>query len=78
MERDVMERGRSAGSVAQQFKSTVLPMHERHVQPQARWADELMQSPLTEEDVLRLAETVKARRQIRTAPQEFPACSVNN
>lgn len=59
MERDVLERGRTADSVVEQFKATVLPMHEKHVQPQARWADEVICSPPVEKDVLRLAERVK-------------------
>jgi uridine kinase len=61
MERDVLERGRTAGSVTEQFKKTVAPMHERHVQPQARWADEIICSPPTEEDVQRVVQLVKAK-----------------
>ncbi|HEY1173662.1 MAG TPA: uridine kinase [Verrucomicrobiae bacterium] len=60
MERDVLERGRTADSVTEQFKATVLPMHEKHVQPQAKWADTVICSPPAETDVLHLAEKVKA------------------
>jgi uridine kinase len=64
MERDVLERGRTADSVTEQFRKTVLPMHERHVQPQARWADEVICSPLTDADVLRLSQRVKEKREM--------------
>jgi len=37
--RDVRERGRTPISVRWQFRETVEPMHRRHVAPQARWAD---------------------------------------
>jgi uridine kinase len=37
--RDVRERGRTPISVRRQFRETVEPMHRRHVTPQARWAD---------------------------------------
>ncbi|MSU58809.1 MAG: uridine kinase [Pedosphaera sp.] len=36
--RDLLNRGRSAASVREQFRSTVAPMHEWFVEPQARWA----------------------------------------
>ena len=37
--RDVKERGRSLDSVAEQYKSTVKPMHEQFVEPYKRRAD---------------------------------------
>jgi uridine kinase len=74
--RDVTERGRSAGSVAEQFSNTVLPMHKRHVQPQAKWADELLESPLSDGDVARLAAKVKAMSQM--SAQEFLCGTVNS
>ena len=39
LERDVKERGRTPRSVRAQFWETVVPMHERFVAPQRRWAD---------------------------------------
>lgn len=39
IERDVRERGRSAESVKQQFRETVLPMYDRYIAPTRRFAD---------------------------------------
>jgi uridine kinase len=53
--RDVEERGRSPISVRRQFAKFVLPMHERYVAPQARWADMVLTYPIGESDVYRVA-----------------------
>ena len=39
LQRDIRERGRSLESVADQYLSTVRPMHEQYVQPCAKHAD---------------------------------------
>ena len=39
IQRDVEERGRSLSSVADQYLTTVKPMHEAFVEPQRRYAD---------------------------------------
>ncbi len=39
LERDVSERGRSARSVIDQYRSTVKPMHDLYVQPTKQFAD---------------------------------------
>jgi uridine kinase len=39
LQRDIRERGRSLESVADQYLSTVRPMHEKYVQPCAKHAD---------------------------------------
>lgn len=57
--RDVEERGRSEESVRRQFATQVEPMHERFVEPQARWADVVLCSPVGEEEVRRLAARVQ-------------------
>ena len=49
--RDVIERGRTADSVREQFWNTVAPMHERFVAPQTRWADIVLQQPLAENEI---------------------------
>ena len=59
LRRDAIERGRSAASVRRQFASQVVPMAERHVAPQARWADVVLTSPVSERDVDTLAERVR-------------------
>lgn len=38
IDRDMIERGRSANGVREQFLKQVVPMHERFVAPQSRWA----------------------------------------
>ena len=38
LQRDVRERGRSADSVIEQYRSTVAPMHERYCEPSKRHA----------------------------------------
>ncbi len=78
MQRDVMSRGRTPSAVISQFASTVLPMHEIHVQPQTQWADHLIQSPVTEQDALRLAAIVKARIKSKEVACKISSCARNN
>lgn len=54
--RDVAERGRSAESVRAQFRATVAPMHERHVEPQRGWADLVLTQPFRKADLLALGD----------------------
>jgi uridine kinase len=46
LHRDVRERGRSAESVAEQFRRSVLPMHEHFVEPSKRVADRVISGEL--------------------------------
>lgn len=39
IKRDVTKRGRSLESVISQYKATVKPMHEKHVEPSKKYAD---------------------------------------
>ena len=39
LSRDTKERGRSIGSIKDQFESTVLPMHEKFIGPSKQFAD---------------------------------------
>ena len=39
IERDVSERGRTIDSVINQYKKTVLPMHQKYVEPTKKLAD---------------------------------------
>jgi uridine kinase len=50
VERDVMERGRTAESVRQQFAQHVQPMHEQFVEPQRPWATRRVHSPLSQDE----------------------------
>ncbi len=42
LRRDLIERGRSAGSVLDQYEATVRPMHMAYVEPSKRYADLLV------------------------------------
>jgi len=44
--RDITERGRAEAAVREQYRRTVRPMFERHVRPQAAWADVVVRSPV--------------------------------
>jgi uridine kinase len=57
--RDVSERGRSAADVAQQFLSHVLPMHDQFVEPQRRWADLVVEEPVTPAGLEALQQAVR-------------------
>src|SRR6186713_1367411 len=45
LSRDLLERGRNRASVSKQFLRQVLPMHERFVASQSRWANILLTQP---------------------------------
>jgi len=57
--RDVVERGRTPDSVRHQFSSTVAPMHEQFVAPQAKWADVILSQPPAELDLHELNRTIQ-------------------
>jgi uridine kinase len=59
MRRDAAERGRGEESVQEQFQRRVLPMAVRHVQPQARWADLVVTSPVRGNVLDRLAARIE-------------------
>jgi len=59
MARDVAKRGRDDRSVVRQFQTTVAPMHQQFVEPQARWADIVLSQPLGEAKVERIVATIK-------------------
>ncbi|MBI3885769.1 MAG: uridine kinase [Opitutae bacterium] len=49
--RDSAERGRNAAGIRRQFRTSVAPMHGRHVAPQVRWADLVLHQPLSDTDI---------------------------
>jgi uridine kinase len=59
MKRDGSERGRTSASIQQQFDHSVTPMHQRYVEPQKRWADIVIQSPLRKRDVHTIVTRIK-------------------
>ncbi|MCB1126580.1 MAG: uridine kinase [Verrucomicrobiae bacterium] len=58
--RDVRERGRSEESVRHQFETQVEPMHARFVESQAHRADVVLDAPVGEREVARLAARITA------------------
>jgi uridine kinase len=58
LERDVAQRGRTADQVRAQLEKFTLPMFERYVAPQERWADIVLQSPVSEKAVREIAEKI--------------------
>ncbi len=57
--RDQKERGRSRSSVLRQFREHVEPMHRRFVASQARHADRVVNSDVSNENLYKLAAMVK-------------------
>jgi len=60
LERDVAERGRTPGSIREQFSKTVAPMHEQFVAPQAKLADIILQEPPDEMALAGLIQTIQS------------------
>ena len=58
--RDVAERGRDAGSARRQFRERVAPMHNRFVEPQAHWADLVLNQAPTSHGIEYLANRFRA------------------
>ncbi len=54
MARDLLSRGRTRSSIQQQFQTTVEPMHDRFVTPQARLADLVLRRSCSARDVREL------------------------
>jgi len=59
LDRDHLERGRSAAAARLQFEQQVIPMHERFVAPQLGLADLVLTSPVAYTDLSRLADTCR-------------------
>jgi uridine kinase len=49
--RDTQERGRSADQVRMQLERHTLPMFSRYVAPQEKWADVILEAPVSARDV---------------------------
>jgi uridine kinase len=56
--RDAVERRHSVAEIRRHFRTTVEPMHRRHVAPQARRADLVLHQPFTDEQVRQLHERI--------------------
>lgn len=55
---DGAERRHGHGELRRRFRTTIEPRHRRHVAPQARWADLVLQQPFSADQVLRLHERI--------------------
>jgi len=53
--RDIGERGYSLDLVEHQLRTAVLPMHDRYVEPQRKWADVVLTHPLDPTQISTLA-----------------------
>jgi len=56
--RDRVERGRDPANVRKQFLQQVVPMHDRFVAPQSRWANIVMKHP-KENEISSLAQRIE-------------------
>jgi uridine kinase len=56
MERDMAERGRTREQVLEQWRRFAEPMHHRFVAPQERWADVVLEAPVKDQDVDKIAD----------------------
>ena len=61
LQRDTAERGRTRNQVMEQLSRYTLPMSERFVAPQEKWADAVIDAPISEDDVLELLSTIEAK-----------------
>lgn len=66
--RDLLNRGRTAASVRAQFRATVSPMHARYVQPQVRWAQQVIREIPTDCRVKELAEWLQIKAPVIKSP----------
>jgi len=55
LKRDMVERGRTADSVVEQYLSTVRPMHQQFVEPGKRYADVIVRG---DDDIAKVANDV--------------------
>ncbi len=61
LQRDTMERGRTHDQVLSQLQRHTLPMFERFVAPQEKWADVVLDAPISGTDVLGLVHQIETK-----------------
>ena len=59
LQRDTRERGRTPDQVLAQMSRYTLPMSERYVAPQEKWADLVLDAPIGEGTILELVTTIE-------------------
>ena len=60
LRRDTAERGRTREQVLEQLSRYTLPMSERFVVPQEKWADVVLEAPIEEKEILKLVNRIEA------------------
>jgi uridine kinase len=59
--RDVTDRDRSRGSVQDQFRKAVEPMHRKFVLPQIRWCNVVLKGERTDRQITELTTLLRQR-----------------
>lgn len=59
IDRDVRERGRNAKGVREQFQTHTIPMYEKFVVPQEKWADVVLPAEMRQTVVEQLAKMIR-------------------
>jgi uridine kinase len=60
LERDTVERGRTREQVLAQWLRYTVPMAERFVAPQEKWADVVMEAPVSKKEILKIVNKIEA------------------
>ena len=60
LQRDTTERGRTRQQVLQQLERYTLPMSERYVAPQEKWADLVLNAPVSEDEIFEIVNKIQA------------------
>jgi uridine kinase len=77
LHRDTTERGRTAEQVLAQLHRHTLPMFQRFVAPQEKWADLLIDAPVQEEDVRNLVNKIESRTKLSVTASPFNKSPLN-
>lgn len=62
--RDTVQRGRTPEQVLEQLRRYTLPMFERFVAPQEKWADVQLNAPIAEQDVMNLMNRIETKHSL--------------
>lgn len=62
LRRDTAERGRTRAQVLEQLKRYTLPMSERFVAPQEKWADMVLEAPIREKEISEIVKQIETSR----------------
>src|SRR5687768_4977437 len=66
LQRDTTERGRTRQQVLEQLSRYTLPMSERFVAPQEKWADITLDAPVSENQILQIVNQTQANHKTLT------------